>query len=136
MTVNGMGGYVSADGHVVEPADLWTTRMDKRFRDRAPHVDSRPDADYYIIDGLSPFPVGLEGASMEDKIAGEIVERVYLSKKATLFQLRQVRHTLSYSYYLMTGNAKENWPEVKRQWDSFDLAALPQPRRTLKAVKV
>ena len=22
-------GYVSADGHVVEPADLWTTRMDK-----------------------------------------------------------------------------------------------------------
>ena len=24
-------GYVSADGHVVEPADLWTTRMDKRF---------------------------------------------------------------------------------------------------------
>ena len=37
------GGYVSADGHVVEPADLWTTRMDKRFRDRAPYVDSRPD---------------------------------------------------------------------------------------------
>jgi hypothetical protein len=34
-------GYVSADGHVVEPADLWTTRMDKRFRDRAPRVESR-----------------------------------------------------------------------------------------------
>ena len=28
--------YVSADGHVVEPADLWTTRMDRKFRDRAP----------------------------------------------------------------------------------------------------
>ena len=66
------GRYVSADGHVVEPADLWTTRMDKQFRDRAPRVESRPDADYYIIDGLSPFPVGLEGATMEDKIAGEI----------------------------------------------------------------
>jgi len=73
---------------------------------------------------------------MTDKIAGEIIERVYLSKKATLFQLRQVRHSLSYAYYLMTGNAGENWPEVKRQWDSFNLAALPQPRRTLKAVKV
>ena len=23
------GGYVSADGHVVEPADLWTKRIDK-----------------------------------------------------------------------------------------------------------
>ena len=32
--------YVSADGHVVEPADLWTTRMDKRFRDRAPRGES------------------------------------------------------------------------------------------------
>ena len=25
-----LDGYVSAGGHVVEPADLWTTRMDKR----------------------------------------------------------------------------------------------------------
>ena len=24
------GGYVSADGHFVEPATLWTERMDKR----------------------------------------------------------------------------------------------------------
>jgi predicted TIM-barrel fold metal-dependent hydrolase len=60
--------YISADGHVVEPADLWTTRMDKRFRDRAPRVESRPDNDYYMIDGIPPFPVGLEGAMMEDKV--------------------------------------------------------------------
>ena len=66
------GGYISADGHFVEPADLWTKRMDKRFRDRAPRIEARSDSDYYIIDGVTPFPVGLEGASMEDKIAGEI----------------------------------------------------------------
>ena len=65
-------GYVSADGHVVEPAELWTARMDARFRDRAPRVEARDDADWYVIDGVTPFPVGLEGASMEDKIAGEI----------------------------------------------------------------
>ena len=65
-------GYVSADGHVVEPAELWTDRMDARFRDRAPRVEARDDADWYVIDGVTPFPVGLEGASMEDKIAGEI----------------------------------------------------------------
>ena len=65
-------GYVSADGHVVEPADLWTTRMDTRFRDRAPRIESRPEADYYVIDGLAPFAVGLEGVTMEDKIAGQI----------------------------------------------------------------
>ena len=65
-------GYVSADGHVVEPADLWTTRMDKRFRDRAPRVESREEADYYIIEGLTEFPVGLEGVTMEEKIQGQV----------------------------------------------------------------
>lgn len=52
------GGYISADGHFVEPADLWVQRMDKRFGDRAPRVESRPEADYYMIDGVTPFPVG------------------------------------------------------------------------------
>jgi predicted TIM-barrel fold metal-dependent hydrolase len=66
------GGYISADGHFVEPADLWVKRMDKRFRDRAPQVESRADADWYAIDGVTPFPVGLEGASMEDKIGGGV----------------------------------------------------------------
>jgi len=72
METNITSGYISADGHVVEPADLWTTRMNKRFRDRAPRIDSRPDNDYYLIDGLTPFPVGLEGEMMKDKIAGRI----------------------------------------------------------------
>ncbi len=66
-------GYVSADSHVVEPRDLWTIRMDKRFRDRAPRVESRPDGDYYLIDGLPAEPFsGLEGTAMEDKIKGGI----------------------------------------------------------------
>ncbi|MCY4386820.1 MAG: amidohydrolase family protein [Desulfurellaceae bacterium] len=68
----GTSGYISADGHVVEPADLWTTRMDKRFRDRAPRVESRPEADYYIIEGLTEFPVGLEGVTIEEKIQGQV----------------------------------------------------------------
>ena len=73
MEISVTGGYVSADGHVVEPADLWTSRMDKRFRDRAPRVESKPEADFYLIDGLEPLPVGLEGVSMEDKLAGDIL---------------------------------------------------------------
>lgn len=68
------GSYVSADGHVVEPADLWTTRMDKRFRGRAPRIESRPENDYYIIDGHPPMAVGLEGAMMEDKVGKGQVE--------------------------------------------------------------
>ena len=37
--------YVSADSHVIEPADLWLTRLDPRLRERAPHVESRADSD-------------------------------------------------------------------------------------------
>ena len=29
---------ISADSHVVEPANLWETRLDKNFRDQAPKV--------------------------------------------------------------------------------------------------
>lgn len=65
-------GYVSADGHVVEPGDLWTTRLDRKFRDRAPRVESRDNGDYYLIDGFEPIPVGLEGVALDDKISGQI----------------------------------------------------------------
>ena len=72
MENNITSGYVSADGHVVEPADLWTTRMDHKFRDRAPRVESREDADYYVIEGVAEFPVGLEGVTIEEKIQGQV----------------------------------------------------------------
>ncbi|MGH7962381.1 MAG: amidohydrolase family protein [Candidatus Binatia bacterium] len=62
--------FVSADGHVVEPADLWTTRMDRRFRDRAPHIDAQPQGDFFVIDGVPPLPIGIESVAIEDKIAG------------------------------------------------------------------
>ena len=73
---------------------------------------------------------------MTDKIAGEIVERVYESKKVTIRQLMQVRHSLSYSYYLKTGTGGDNWPEVKSQWRSFKLASLPKTTRSLKPTRI
>ena len=37
-----MGDYriISADNHVFEPRDLWTTRLEPKFRDRAPRIVS------------------------------------------------------------------------------------------------
>ena len=34
--------FISADSHVLEPADLWTTRMEKKFRDKAPRIVHNP----------------------------------------------------------------------------------------------
>ena len=68
--------FISADSHVVEPAELFVERIDKEFRDRAPRIENRGElGDWYVIDGIPPFPVGLEGASMEDKIADGTVNK-------------------------------------------------------------
>ena len=42
---------ISSDSHIVEPPDLWTARMPKRFGDRAPHVVSLDDGDWWFVDG-------------------------------------------------------------------------------------
>ena len=43
---------ISADNDVFEPADLWTSRIEPRFRDRAPNIArDEDDADYWWCDG-------------------------------------------------------------------------------------
>src|SRR5215831_20476299 len=41
----------SSDSHVIEPPDLWTTRIVPQFRDRAPRVMQEDDGDWWIVDG-------------------------------------------------------------------------------------
>ena len=51
---------VSADSHVVEPADVWTARIEPRFADRAPHVikkEGRGEGDYFVCENLPPTSV-------------------------------------------------------------------------------
>ena len=50
---------ISADSHMTEPPDLWTTRLDRRFQDRAPRVVHEPDkpGHFFIAPGITPFPV-------------------------------------------------------------------------------
>src|SRR4030095_2121165 len=56
---------ISADSHITEPPDTYTSRIDRRFKDRAPHVvhdDTR--GDLFVIDGLpKPIPMGLVAAA-------------------------------------------------------------------------
>ena len=41
---------ISSDNHVFEPADLWTTRAESKFRDRAPRVAREEDGDWWYCD--------------------------------------------------------------------------------------
>jgi predicted TIM-barrel fold metal-dependent hydrolase len=50
---------ISADSHVVEPADLWMERLDRAFKDRSPRVvpnEGRPGVSL-VAPGILPFPI-------------------------------------------------------------------------------
>ena len=67
---------ISADSHVVEPADLWEERLDRKFRDRAPKI-VRNDTGKWVISApdCAEFPVaalfaaGKKGAELRELYA-------------------------------------------------------------------
>ena len=56
---------ISADSHVMEPPDTYTGRIDRRYRDLAPHVaQNASGADIYVIPGMEDsIPMGLVAAA-------------------------------------------------------------------------
>src|SRR6266540_2566656 len=80
MTESYNARLLSADSHIVEPADLWLMRMDKKWRDKAPRIAALDETgDYIVIDGLRPRPLAFEGPMADlkaqdlDSVAGEII---------------------------------------------------------------
>lgn len=66
---------VSADSHMCEPPDLWTTRLDQKYRDRAPHTvkgHQGKEGVFFVCENIMPIPVsGIFGAG---KTAEELPE--------------------------------------------------------------
>jgi len=66
---------ISADSHVMEPAGLWTERLDRKFQDRAPKVVQQEDGSFrFVAPGIHPFPVaagfgvGKSGAELKEHL--------------------------------------------------------------------
>src|SRR5260370_42198035 len=71
---------LSADFHVMQPAGLWSTRLDKKFRDDAPHVvKSEKDSSYlFVAPGIRSFPVaGGFGIGKSGQDLKEHLKKVY-----------------------------------------------------------
>ncbi len=49
---------IDTDTHITEPADLWTSRVPAKWRDRVPHIERMGGKDIWILDGK---PVGMPG---------------------------------------------------------------------------
>jgi hypothetical protein len=41
---------LSSDSHVFEPPDLWQTRIDRAFRDRAPRIERIGGGDHVVVE--------------------------------------------------------------------------------------
>lgn len=62
---------LSADSHVMEPRGLWQTRIDKKWRDKAPRIEMLDaSGDYIVIDGMRPRPLAFEGPMADLKAQG------------------------------------------------------------------
>ena len=53
---------ISSDNHVHEPVDLWTSRMEPKFKDRAPHIEHLEAGDWWFCDGRNVGTSGGGGA--------------------------------------------------------------------------
>jgi predicted TIM-barrel fold metal-dependent hydrolase len=50
---------ISADSHINEPPDLWTSRVPAKFKDRAPRIERFEKGDAWVIEGaLDPINFG------------------------------------------------------------------------------
>ena len=61
---------ISADNHVFEPPDLWTSRAEAKFKERAPRVESLEAGDFWFCDGNRVL--GVEGNAREAPRSEEV----------------------------------------------------------------
>jgi uncharacterized protein len=65
---------VSVVDHVQEPPDLWTQRVDEKFKSRVPQVAKQPDgSEAWVIDGAvrADIPLAETGALKDQRFTGE-----------------------------------------------------------------
>ena len=55
---------ISSDTHSFEPYDLWTTRIDTRFKERAPKVADIDGRKWWVSDGLKTLAAPSSGAQL------------------------------------------------------------------------
>src|SRR5579859_5814041 len=62
---------ISADTHVNEPPDLWTSRVPAKFKDRVPRIERFDEGDAWVIEGVTdPINFGMNacaGLNPEDQ---------------------------------------------------------------------
>ena len=59
----GLDWMVSVDDHVLEPPDLWQSRVPRALRDRAPKLVNDDEGEAWILDGTRYATYGLNAVA-------------------------------------------------------------------------
>ena len=59
--------FISVDDHLIEPADLWRTRVPERYRDVAPHFVSDGDDEFWVYEDRQIVTSGLNAVVGKSK---------------------------------------------------------------------
>lgn len=73
---------VSADSHVVEPADLWSDRLDRQYQDRAPHVFWDPQRQNWLFGCAELPPATVNSLYAVDQSPEEFAEQQHVGIEA------------------------------------------------------
>ncbi len=55
---------IDVDTHITEPADVWTSRIAKKWHERIPHIVRQGGKDVCVLDGQEPSAKGQFGVRM------------------------------------------------------------------------
>jgi predicted TIM-barrel fold metal-dependent hydrolase len=69
---------ISSDSHMIEAADLWEKRIDRRFKDRAPRIVHTEESDQWYCDGV---PFGFIGINQQAGLRFETPEELTIAGK-------------------------------------------------------
>lgn len=80
---------ISADSHFVEPPTMWAERIDKKFKDRAPHtvrgLEGR-EGEFFVCENIAPLPVaGAFGAGVKSEDMPEHIKKGFEAAPASVW---------------------------------------------------
>jgi predicted TIM-barrel fold metal-dependent hydrolase len=80
---------ISADSHFVEPPNMWAERIDKKFRDRAPHTVrgvQGKEGEFFVCENISPVPVaGFFAAGVPSENLPEYIKKGFEAAPASVW---------------------------------------------------
>jgi predicted TIM-barrel fold metal-dependent hydrolase len=80
---------ISADSHFVEPPTMWAERLDKKFKDRAPHTVrgvQGKEGEFFVCENISPVPVaGFFAAGVSSENLPEYIKKGFEAAPASVW---------------------------------------------------